>query len=147
MPISENAKAVLEKRYLIKDEKGQPIETVDGLFHRVARAVASADSAYEQGDVRKSEEEFYKMMSELDFLPNSPTLMNAGRHLGQLSAVVIDGFADIADDFIHLALRGPIQFKRLLCGLALCNELCNILLGFGHVVFLTFNNLFHLFIR
>ena len=68
-------------------------------------------------------------------------------HLGQLSAVVIDGFADIADDFIPLALRGPIQFKRLLCGLALCNELCNILLGFGHVVFLTFNNLFHLFIR
>ena len=108
MPISENAKAVLEKRYLIKDEKGQPIETVDGLFHRVARAVASADSAYEQGDVRKSEEEFYKMMSELDFLPNSPTLMNAGRHLGQLSACFVlpvgDSMEEIFDSIKNAAL-------------------------------------------
>ncbi len=90
MPISENAYAVLERRYLIRDEAGEPTETVDGLFHRVADAIAAADAAFDPAaDVAATAERFYRLMSELDFLPNSPTLMNAGRPLGQLSACFV----------------------------------------------------------
>ncbi|MGI6029189.1 MAG: vitamin B12-dependent ribonucleotide reductase [Candidatus Heteroscillospira sp.] len=107
MPVSENAIAVLEKRYLIKDENGNPTETVDGLFTRVANAVAVADSSY-GGDAEKTAAEFYTMMSELDFLPNSPTLMNAGRHLGQLSACFVlpvgDSMEEIFDSIKNAAL-------------------------------------------
>ena len=88
MAITENAMAVLKQRYLIKDEQGKPVETVDGMFRRVAKAVASADAAF-GGDVQDSENRFYDLMTNLDFLPNSPTLMNAGRPLGQLSACFV----------------------------------------------------------
>ena len=85
MPISENAKAVLERRYLARDEQGQPTETVDGLFRRVANAVAEGDRRFDsKADVVATAKEFYELMVSLDFLPNSPTLMNAGRPLGQL---------------------------------------------------------------
>ena len=87
MQLSNNALAVLEKRYLAKDEEGNPKETVEELFHRVARAIAQADLQHDpQADVASLEETFYDMMTNLEFLPNSPTLMNAGRPLGQLSA-------------------------------------------------------------
>ncbi len=80
MPISENAYAVLERRYLARDEKGQPIETVDGLFHRVADSIAEADRHFDpQADVAATAQEFYRMMTELEFLPNSPTLI-CGHH-------------------------------------------------------------------
>ncbi|UQT50414.1 hypothetical protein M5E87_13765 [Flavonifractor plautii] len=80
MPISENAKAVLERRYLARDEQGQPTETVDGLFRRVANAVAEGDRRFDsKADVVATAKEFYELMVSLDFLPNSPTLMNAGR--------------------------------------------------------------------
>ena len=73
MAISENARAVLEKRYLIRDEKGEPTETVDDLFHRVANAIAAADAAFDpKADVAATASRFYNMMTGLDFLPNSP---------------------------------------------------------------------------
>ncbi len=88
--ISENAKAVLERRYLARDEEGKPMETVDGLFRRVAGAVAAADASFDpKADVKQTEQTFYELMTNLEFLPNSPTLMNAGRPLGQLSACFV----------------------------------------------------------
>ncbi len=90
MNISENARLVLEKRYLAKDENGKNTETVEDLFVRVADAVAVADINYDKNcDIAKTSEQFYKMMTNLEFLPNSPTLMNAGRPLGQLSACFV----------------------------------------------------------
>ncbi|WHH60988.1 vitamin B12-dependent ribonucleotide reductase [Petroclostridium sp. X23] len=90
MGLTENAVKVLEKRYLAKDENGKLLETPDKMFRRVASAIAQADKFYdENADVKKTEQEFYEMMSNLEFLPNSPTLMNAGRPLGQLSACFV----------------------------------------------------------
>ena len=87
MNITENARTVLEKRYLIRDAQGKALETVPQLFQRVASAIAQADRNYDpQADVEKTAQEFYDTMTDLRFLPNSPTLMNAGRELGQLSA-------------------------------------------------------------
>ena len=109
MPISKNAQAVLERRYLMRDEKGNPIETVDDLFHRVANAIAAADSVFDpKADVSATADSFYRMMTELEFLPNSPTLMNAGRPLGQLSACFVlpvgDSMEEIFDAIKHAAL-------------------------------------------
>ena len=90
MEISQNARTVLERRYLMRDADGKPIETVEDLFHRVAKAIAAPDTQYDaQADVETLENEFYDMMTNLEFLPNSPTLMNAGRPLGQLSACFV----------------------------------------------------------
>ena len=88
--LTENAQNVLERRYLKKDKQGQVIESPEEMFRRVARAVASAELIYNpEADATAKEEEFYQLMTNLDFLPNSPTLMNAGRELGQLSACFV----------------------------------------------------------
>ena len=88
--ISKNAMTVLEKRYLAKDENGVLTETVEDMFRRVADTIASADTNYDNtADIKKLSDDFYEMMTELRFLPNSPTLMNAGRVLGQLSACFV----------------------------------------------------------
>lgn len=89
--LSENAIKVLEKRYLVKDGKGRVIETPEGLFRRVAKAIAAPDQAFgaTPEEVAAVEETFFEMMSNLEFMPNSPTLMNAGRPLGQLSACFV----------------------------------------------------------
>ena len=124
MPISENAKAVLERRYLARDEQGQPTETVDGLFRRVANAVAEGDRRFDsKADVVATAKEFYELMVSLDFLPNSPTLMNAASELGQLSACFVlpvgDSIEEIFDAvkfaaMIHKSGGGTgFSFSRL----------------------------------
>src|SRR5713226_3097545 len=84
-----HAISVLEKRFLLRDERGQLAEDPEGLFRRVGRAVAAIDDIY--GDFRRqeSEEIFYDLMTSLKFLPNSPTLMNAGLPRGQLSGCFV----------------------------------------------------------
>ena len=79
--LTVNAMEVLEKRYLLKDEEGNLAETPTGMFLRVAKAVAEADKKYGD-DPAASAEEFYAAMSRLEFLPNSPTLFNAGTKTG-----------------------------------------------------------------
>lgn len=109
MNLSENAVKVLEKRYLAKDETGKLREDPEGMFRRVAKAIASADEKYATASELKSiEKEFFEMMTNLEFLPNSPTLMNAGRPLGQLSACFVlpieDSMEGIFDSIKNAAL-------------------------------------------
>lgn len=109
MNLSDNALKVLEKRYFAKDENGRLLEDAAGMFRRVAKAVAQADAPYvPAAEIAVIEEEFYEIMTRLEFLPNSPTLMNAGRPLGQLSACfvlpVVDTMEGIFDALKHAAL-------------------------------------------
>lgn len=85
---STNALKVLEKRYLLKDDNGDIIETPEDLLRRVAKAIAKAEENY-NGNTKEMEEKFFEMMKELEFIPNSPTLMNAGTEIGQLSACFV----------------------------------------------------------
>ncbi|MCK4784254.1 MAG: ribonucleotide-diphosphate reductase subunit alpha, partial [Desulfobacteraceae bacterium] len=88
--LSENAKRVLERRYLKKDSKNRVVESPEEMFRRVAHHIAKAEKKYgDASHVKEMEEVFYEMMTELKFLPNSPTLMNAGRRLGQLAACFV----------------------------------------------------------
>src|SRR5512142_179452 len=89
--LSKNARIVLEKRYLIKDKTGAPTEQPEDLFWRVATVVAEADRRYgaSEGATGAVADEFYRLMTQRRFEPNSPTLMNAGRPLGQLSACFV----------------------------------------------------------
>ncbi|MFA6808271.1 MAG: vitamin B12-dependent ribonucleotide reductase [Eubacteriales bacterium] len=90
MALTENAIKVLEKRYLAKGENGELMEEPEEMFLRVAKAVANGDKEHLSSDeIIKVEKEFYDMMYDLEFLPNSPTLMNAGRSIGQLSACFV----------------------------------------------------------
>ncbi len=88
LKLSLNAVQVLQERYLLRDEEGRIIETPRKMMKRVARAVAEVDARYGK-DVDKAYSEFYEMLTSLYFLPNSPTLMNAGTPLGQLSACFV----------------------------------------------------------
>jgi ribonucleoside-diphosphate reductase alpha chain len=89
--LNQNARTVIEKRYLIKDATGKPTEQPEEMFWRVATTVAEADRRYgaSEAEVSQLAHEFYALMTERRFEPNSPTLMNAGRPLGQLSACFV----------------------------------------------------------
>ena len=107
--LTANAMTVLKKRYLQKDIQGNVIETPEEMFRRVAKNVAQADRNYHpQMDLALAEEAFYSLMATLDFLPNSPTLMNAGRELQQLSACFVlpvgDSMEEIFDAVKQMAL-------------------------------------------
>ncbi|MCG8564501.1 MAG: vitamin B12-dependent ribonucleotide reductase [Desulfobacterales bacterium] len=96
--ITENAKTVLERRYLKKDPQGRIIETPEQMFRRVASHIAQAEKNYNtQADTKPIEDQFYNLMTEFRFLPNSPTLMNAGRTLGQLAACFVLPVEDSID--------------------------------------------------
>ncbi|MCK5124271.1 MAG: adenosylcobalamin-dependent ribonucleoside-diphosphate reductase, partial [Dehalococcoidia bacterium] len=107
--LSDNALRVLERRYLTKDGEGQVIETPQELFRRVAKHIASAELHYDiEADVSFWEEAFCQLITNMDFLPNSPTLMNAGHELGQLSACFVlpieDSMESIFDAVKYTAL-------------------------------------------
>jgi ribonucleoside-diphosphate reductase alpha chain len=91
LALSENALTVLKRRYLVKDDKGRPAETPEDLFWRVSRTIAAPDAAFGVSPqaVEALAEEFYRLMATRVWMPNSPTLMNAGRPLGQLSACFV----------------------------------------------------------
>ena len=107
---TQNAQTVLERRYLAKDGDGKVVESIEDLFRRVARTIASADTAYgkSEEEVQELEDKFYDMMTDCEFMPNSPTLMNAGRPLGQLSACFVlpikDSMSEIFDTVKYAAL-------------------------------------------
>ncbi|MEN8245119.1 MAG: vitamin B12-dependent ribonucleotide reductase [Thermodesulfobacteriota bacterium] len=107
--LSDNAKSVLKRRYLKKDSRGRLVESPRQMFKRVAKHIARAEKNYgDESDVKKAEETFYRMMTDLTFLPNSPTLMNAGRRLGQLAACFVlpveDSMDGIFDSLKNAAL-------------------------------------------
>ncbi|MDP2953026.1 MAG: ribonucleotide reductase N-terminal alpha domain-containing protein, partial [Chloroflexota bacterium] len=112
LALSPNAVTVLERRYLKKDSEGRLVETVEQMFRRVAHAIVEAETRftplYHEADGKAWEEAFYRVMTQLDFLPNSPTLMNAGTELGQLSACFVipiaDSLSDIFEAIRHTAL-------------------------------------------
>jgi ribonucleoside-diphosphate reductase alpha chain len=90
LPLSKNSLTVLERRYLKRDSEGNVLETAVDMFRRVADSIAAAEGRLKTGnDAQALSGEFYRMMTSLEFLPNSPTLMNAGRELGQLSACFV----------------------------------------------------------
>ena len=104
-----NAIRILQRRYLRKDEEGRVVETPSEMFSRVAEAMADVDNKYEgKRAATESRERFFDMLSRLDFLPNSPTLMNAGTELGQLSACFVipveDSMESIFDSLKAMAL-------------------------------------------
>ena len=109
MNFTQNALTVLERRYLAKED-GKVVETVEELFERVASTVAGADAAYgkTEEEISNTKKEFYDMMTNCEFMPNSPTLMNAGRPLGQLSACFVlpveDSMVGIFDTVKYAAL-------------------------------------------
>ena len=109
LSLSKNAKIVIEKRYLRKDKNGKTTETPEGLFERVATHVAAADAKFESScDVDRTTKKFLTLLSNRLFLPNSPTLMNAGQRLGQLAACFVlpieDSMESIFETLKHTAV-------------------------------------------
>ncbi|HJX13068.1 MAG TPA: vitamin B12-dependent ribonucleotide reductase [Dehalococcoidales bacterium] len=107
--LTDTALHVLERRYLKKDKQGKVIEKPEDMFRRVARAIAAAELIHDsKASVKAIEDEFYRLMTRLEFLPNSPTLMNAGKELGQLSACFVlpveDSMESIFDAVKYTAL-------------------------------------------
>ncbi len=110
--INQNARTVLEKRYLARDVEGNVVETVEGLFERVSSTIAAADQIYDKNaNVKATSKKFYELLTSLDFLPNSPTLMNAGRPLGQLSACFVLPINDSMEDIFEAVKQAALIHK------------------------------------
>jgi ribonucleoside-diphosphate reductase alpha chain len=111
--LSENAVRVLERRYLIKDADGRVVETPAEMFLRVAKNLSEAELLYGATAERRQEIEtqFYSMMATLDFIPNSPTLMNAGRELQQLSACFVLPVPDSIDGIFEAVKQAALIHK------------------------------------
>ena len=102
--LTDNSQVVLQRRYLSKDREGNVLEDADGMFRRVAQNLSQADLNYgvTEAERRAREEEFADVMRHLEFLPNSPTLMNAGRELQQLSACFVLPVEDSLDSIFSM---------------------------------------------
>ena len=112
MNISPNAITVLERRYLIKDDEGNPGESVEDLFRRVADTIAAPDLNFDKNaDIKATADIFFNMMTQLEFLPNSPTLMNAGRPLGQLSACFVLPVEDSMEQIFEAIKQAALIHK------------------------------------
>lgn len=111
--ISNNAIKILEERYLLKNSEGELIETVDGLFERVAGTIASADELHgaTEKEIAQTRSEFKEMMQNLEFMPNSPTLMNAGTEIGQLSACFVLPVEDSMEAIFESVKNGALVHK------------------------------------
>jgi ribonucleoside-diphosphate reductase alpha chain len=108
--LTPNAKIVLEKRYLLQNERGEIIETPEQLFKRVAKAIAANETRY-GGEAHIYEQEFYQMMAKLEFLPNSPCLMNSGTKINQLSACFVLPIEDDMDSIFQAVKNAAIIHK------------------------------------
>jgi ribonucleoside-diphosphate reductase alpha chain len=93
IPLSENARTVLVKRYLRKGPDGEPVESIEGMFRRIAHHIALAEEEW-GGDVADAEQTFYELLTQLRFFPNSPTFTGAGTPLGQLAACFVLPISD-----------------------------------------------------
>lgn len=111
---SNEALKILERRYLLKDELGQLIETPRGMVERVAKSIAKADGLYgvREENVLKTEKDFYEMLSSLRFLPNSPTLMNAGTKTQQLSSCFVLPIEDTMEGIFGTLKSAAIIHQR-----------------------------------
>jgi len=111
--LTENAKVVLDRRYLSKDRDGNILEDPNGMFRRVAKNLSQADLKYGATEEQRqaTEDEFYEMMWRLESLPNSPTLMNAGRELQQLSACFVLPIDDALDSIFDKVKQTALIHK------------------------------------
>lgn len=111
--LTDNAKVVLQRRYLSKDREGNVLEDPDGMFRRVAHNLSQSDLKYDATEAQRAAAElrFYEVMRRLEFLPNSPTLMNAGRELQQLSACFVLPVADSLDSIFTTVKQTALIHK------------------------------------